>query len=330
MKVAFTLCSLNYMHQATTLGQSLLKHNPDYKFVIGLVDRIDDRVDKSKLPNFEIIEVHEVVPKEMLDSMVSRYNIIELNTSVKPFYFEYLFRKLSPEFIIYFDPDIAIYQPLRQIEHSFVERYNLIVTPHANSPRENKELSDLAFIQVGIFNFGFVAMKNCESCHSLVSWWERRLFESGYIATHLGLFVDQLWMNLSVCYSDNALILKDEGYNMAPWNLHERVLSTINDIFYVNDKTLLTFFHFSGITDANNFLKSHEPSITFDDRPDLKELFYRYNLTLNQNHKHYYKTVPCFYKQKKGIKHFFVKILNKVIYRLIKTERILLIKNQHN
>ena len=41
MKIAFTICSLNYFAQALSLGESLSKTNPHYKYVIGLVDRPD-------------------------------------------------------------------------------------------------------------------------------------------------------------------------------------------------------------------------------------------------------------------------------------------------
>ena len=45
MITVFTVCSANYLAQAKTLGQSLHQHNPDYHFVIGLVDRISPELD---------------------------------------------------------------------------------------------------------------------------------------------------------------------------------------------------------------------------------------------------------------------------------------------
>ena len=41
MKIAFTICSLNYFSQALSLGESLKKTNPQYEFIIGLVDKLD-------------------------------------------------------------------------------------------------------------------------------------------------------------------------------------------------------------------------------------------------------------------------------------------------
>ena len=40
----FTLCAANYLAHAKTLGESLAQHNPDYHFVIGLVDRLPPHI----------------------------------------------------------------------------------------------------------------------------------------------------------------------------------------------------------------------------------------------------------------------------------------------
>jgi hypothetical protein len=55
-KFAFTICSINYLAQAKVLADSLKKTNPDYEFVIGLCDKIDDSgVDTSKLEGFNLL-----------------------------------------------------------------------------------------------------------------------------------------------------------------------------------------------------------------------------------------------------------------------------------
>lgn len=317
MKTAFTLCSLNYMHQAITLGKSLLKNNPDYKFVIGLVDIIQNKIDSNLIASFDVIEVEKVVPASMLKDMTKRYNIIELNTAVKPFYFEYLFNHYNAEYVTYFDPDIMIFGSFSTIEKIFDEGSNLIVTPHSISPKEHGAMTDIAFITVGIFNFGFVSMRNTETCINLVKWWQRRLFENCYLNPAAGLFVDQLWMNLAVCYAEKAFILRDLGHNMAPWNLHERMLSKKDGIEYVNEETPLTFFHFSHITEKNNFLK-HEPTLTFDQRPDLIDIFKLYNKQIDSNGKEIFKTIPCEYtKGKISVRIYLKKIVMSLAFKLL-------------
>jgi len=123
----FTLCSTNYLAHAKTLGDSLERHNPDYQFVIGLVDRVSQGVQ----PSFW--EPHELIPVENLgidgfEEMVARYDVVELNTAVKPFYIEYLYRRdPSVDAVIYLDPDILIYASLAPIVETLCA-HSIVVT----------------------------------------------------------------------------------------------------------------------------------------------------------------------------------------------------------
>ncbi len=52
-KIALTICSINYLAQAKSLGDSLLKHNPEYTYLIGLVDRLDvSEIPSDRLPSY--------------------------------------------------------------------------------------------------------------------------------------------------------------------------------------------------------------------------------------------------------------------------------------
>ena len=115
-KIVITICSINYLAQAKTLGDSLMKHNPDYTFLIGLVDRMDaSQVDKNLLPPYTLIELH-TIGVEDLDEMCTRYDITELNTAVKPYFLDYVYQNYpAAQFVHYFDPDIIIYQPLSEV-----------------------------------------------------------------------------------------------------------------------------------------------------------------------------------------------------------------------
>ncbi|HEX4374282.1 MAG TPA: hypothetical protein VHZ50_13355, partial [Puia sp.] len=85
---SFTICSNNYLAQATVLGNSVKLHNPSYQFTIFLVDEKNEKIDYEKIGH-EIIPVHLIEPD--LDKLVLKYDIIELNTCIKPRIFEYLF-----------------------------------------------------------------------------------------------------------------------------------------------------------------------------------------------------------------------------------------------
>jgi len=59
-RIAFTLCSNNYLAQAKTLGNSLLKNNPDYLFFIGLVDKFNPEIDYTIFKPYQVIEIESI------------------------------------------------------------------------------------------------------------------------------------------------------------------------------------------------------------------------------------------------------------------------------
>ncbi len=130
MITVLTLCSANYLAHAKTLGDSLAEHNPDYHFVIGLVDRLPKEIAQDYLSPHELIPVEDL-KIEAFDEMAQKYNIVELNTAVKPFYMERLYRR-NPKVdaVIYLDPDIVIYSSLEPLVTK-LRSNNIIVTPHS-------------------------------------------------------------------------------------------------------------------------------------------------------------------------------------------------------
>ena len=59
MKIAFTLCSINYLAQAKTLGDSLLTHNPEYTFIVGLVDKLIPDARLQSFP-YQLVQVSDM------------------------------------------------------------------------------------------------------------------------------------------------------------------------------------------------------------------------------------------------------------------------------
>ncbi len=301
-KIAFTICSINYLAQAKTLGDSLLKHNPDYKFLIGLVDKLAaSEVDNSKLPNYEMVEIADL-QIEGFDDMFDRYNITELNTAAKPFFIQYIYDK-NPlaQSVSYFDPDIEVFQSLTDLDVS-LEKYSLVLTPHTLSPYPdglNPKERDL--LNTGVFNLGFIGTSRCEETRQFLKWWQEKLKFECYIDLPNGMFVDQLWVNFAPIYWKNVLIFRHLGYNMAYWNLHERKLAYSENNYIVENIPPqgvrgLVFFHYSGYSPNKPYeISKYQNRFTFESRADVKRLFVDYATTLNKNGYQYFQQFPCAY-----------------------------------
>jgi hypothetical protein len=284
--LVFTICSANYLAQAISLGFSLQSTNPDVQFRIYLVDRLQGRE-----------EVREKVPVTDFKGMVLRYNVVELNTSVKPYIFDHIL-KSEPGIkkVVYLDPDIMVFQPLTHLFET-LDNYNIVITPHILTPSDNNHnvASEHHFLSTGIFNLGFIAMKRSAETLHFLNWWKEKLLYQGYNLLNYHLFYDQKWINFAPVFFDGVFIEKNKGYNMAPWNLHERSLSKVNETYIVNESESLIFFHFSSYKTTNPNQISLHTKYTFDLRPDLKEVIHFYHTQLLNNGESYFNKLAYFF-----------------------------------
>lgn len=294
MKLAFTLCSINYLAQAKTLFESLKKADPSWHFIAGVVDKNVNNVDLSFL-GCDILEVEKLNIDGFTD-MVKSYTIVELITAVKPYYFTWLFQNY-PEVdkIIYFDPDIMIFSTLDSLDKKLDES-DIILTPHFTTPIRDKFLpTEIHVFNTGVYNLGFLAVKRSENTFNMLKWWEEKLRKDCIIDLTRGYFVDQLWMSLVPAYFDKVLIDKYPGYNMAHWNLHERTLEKVGGTYLVN-KEPLVFFHFSHYSPARpEEIAAYHTRFDFSTRPDLVEIFDLYRNGLLSAKYFELKKVQCYY-----------------------------------
>jgi hypothetical protein len=303
LKLAITICSNNYLAYAKTLGDSLLAKNPDYKFVVGLVDQKIPDVDYNSFHRLEIVEIGNIGIRDF-ETVWKKYNIVELNTAVKPSLVKYLFEKHSDaDYLLYFDPDIFIYDSLKSIEDRFLES-DILLTPHIISPISldapgiRLVPTESTFLNHGLYNLGFIGVKkNGARTREFLDWWEERTLNQGFIDISNGIFVDQLWINLVPIYFEKVKILREMGYNAAPWNLHERGHIQIEkDHIIMPDISRLVFFHFSSYkyTQPDKIGRQYN-RFEFSDFPEIEMLYGPYHDLLIKNGIERLSTLPCYY-----------------------------------
>lgn len=305
MKITvFTICSANYLAQAKILGDSLLKYNPNYHFVIGLVDRIEDKVDKSYWQPYELIEVEDINIKDF-DKLCQKYNLVELNTAVKPFYIEYLYQqKPDLDSVIYIDPDIFICNQFQELQEKLTI-YNIILTPHSCTIDDSKlnQTYEIAMLRTGLYNLGFIATSRSDETFRFLKWWQSRLKEYCFYRPGSGFFVDQIWCNFLPFYFDKVHIETSLGYNVCYWNLFERKINYVNNKYLVNNKYDLIFYHFSSYNPFKPDLISnrgvHHP---LSERPDIESIFEYYRQQLLTNDYENLIKLECEFFKSKGIK----------------------------
>ena len=315
-KIAFTICSANYLAQALALGDSLLAHNPTYHFIIGLVDEIDEVHPIVKSVHYTLIPIKEIgIPD--FDTFCAQYNITELNTAVKPFYFSYLFEKNEDvKSIVYLDPDIFVYHPFELLENHLTSN-QIVLTPHITKPiNDDKYPTETDFLNAGIYNLGFIALRRGNESLALITWWKERLAHLCKINFENGLFVDQLWLNFATLFYKEVIVLDNPGYNMAYWNLQERSLSKNEaGAYIVNGEHPLVFYHFSGYDLRKQYaISKYQNRFSFPDRKDIMPIFDKYHQDVMARGFDTFAAIPCKYITYSTIKK--TSLIKLLVYQL--------------
>lgn len=288
MQAACTIVSPNYLRFARTLAASWVAQHPQQRFYVLIVADLQDpepfRVDPAftpvMLPSIDVPHLRAVAMK---------YDILELNTNVKPTFLRYLLDTEGLDAVIYLDPDIFVYSPLTPVFTALAAGATAVLTPHMTSPVfDGKSPSEQDLLYNGTYNLGFVAVANTPEGRRLLDWWEQRCLEAGFSEGRTGLFVDQKWMNLAPGLFERVVVSRDPGLNMAYWNLHDRTLAPTAEGYVVEGPVSapvpLRFFHFSGVSpDEPEVLSRNTDRYTLDSRPDLRDLFHHYKATVLAN-----------------------------------------------
>ncbi len=318
MKLIYTVCTANYLYQALTMGESLKKTNPAYELIIGLVDELP--VTDFEIP-YQIIRISDIQPVN-LAGFKGEYTVMEVATACKPVFGLYLFEKYSDlEKLIYFDTDLWITDSVESIEKN-LDFYDIIITPHITQPIDlQEEWNEKQFLNAGLYNTGFVGLKRSENTFKFLNWWKNHLKDYGYYDFCKGMGIDQLCVNFVPIFYDKVLVEYSPAYNLAYWNIHERMVSLMNGKYVINGKENLLFFHFSGYTpDTPELLSKHIKSSKIFNYPALRPLFKEYNEALVRNHFQFFKQIiPAYGKftPPKKEKNFIMNLIEKSAWKAI-------------
>lgn len=300
--IIFTTCTASYLAPAKSLGDSILKNNPGYKFVIGLVDKIDGRFLPSAFLPHEIVEV-ETIGIPAFNEMQNRYSLLELSCAVKPWFALYFFKKFSAQQIIYLDTDILVTSSLQFIEEQ-LEQDSILLTPHILSPLpdDGKRPHETAILKTGIYNAGFFAARNDENGIAFLQWWRNILVDYCYEDSKRGLASDQSWLNFVPLFFKKVGIIRHPGCNVAYWNLHETLIEKSKNNYIVNKEFPLLFFHFSGYSvHYPELLSKHQTRFAINENAAVEELFRQYHSNLISNNHLELQKIDCVYARFKTI-----------------------------
>ncbi len=242
----FTSCAANYIPKARVLASTVKNFHSNIDIFLLIVDDIPTQFNVEE-EDFDFVVTAEDLAIDNFNSWIFKHNIVEACTAVKPFMLRYLLAK-GYEQICYFDPDIAIFSPLDDLLAEFSDN-SILLTPHICEPETSEEAvadNEICALAHGVFNFGYVGVKNDEIGNNYAQWWQKRCYQACFDDIANGIFTDQKWNDLTPIFFDKVKILKNPEYNVATWNYAQRKISgSVDEGFTVNGKNLV-FHHFTG------------------------------------------------------------------------------------
>ena len=291
-RAACTIVSPNYFHFARTVAASYRAQHPDHQFFVLIVADLHDAAPFRTDPGLTPVMLGEIALAS-LRAEAMKYDILELNTNVKPTLMRHLLNLYNLDALVYLDPDIFVYAPLDPVFDSLAEG-TAVLTPHMTAPVfDGCSPSEQDLLYNGTYNLGFIAVSRSAEAGRLLQWWEQRCLALGFSEGRTGLFVDQKWANLMPGLFAGVTVSRDAGLNMAYWNLHERRLGSQSGkagdgawqvLSSTTEAVPLRFFHFSGVELADDGeLSRHTDRFTLKSRPDLQPLFRAYREAVQAN-----------------------------------------------
>ncbi|MBX9951626.1 MAG: glycosyltransferase [Candidatus Obscuribacterales bacterium] len=243
----FTSAAINYLPKVRVLARTAKALNPEIVFSVILAEPLPPELEHIRGEFDDLVTIDELGIAD-LESWIFKHSLVECCTAIKPIYLCRLLEKVDCSCVIYLDPDIAILSSMKTLIGE-VEQSTVALTPHILQPEKSGQAitsNELTALKYGTYNLGFVGVKNCRQGREFAQWWKERLLEYCYEDFASGLFTDQRWIDLAPAFFDGLRILRNPGYNVATWNLTQRVVrGNFTHGFTANEEPLV-FYHFSG------------------------------------------------------------------------------------
>lgn len=249
-RVVCTIVTKSHLAYARTLAASLSEHHPESTLYVLLADQVDGYFDPALEP-FKLIQLEDLPEQETIEKMCFYYTPFELCCALRGFLHEYILHNTDAESWIFLDSDILVCHSLEKIFYH-LSSVSILLTPHGRIPVSAQAANphETNFLRSGISNAGFLGLRRTKETHKFITWFKERLiyycFNDPVVGDPRGLFVDQLWLNLTFSYFRGVDFLAEPGANLGHWNLWEKKLGTAYDGKITVNQVPLLFVHFSG------------------------------------------------------------------------------------
>jgi glycosyltransferase involved in cell wall biosynthesis len=239
---ACTIASRNDLSQARACCRSFLAHHPGARAFVLLADTPEGTDPRAGEPLHLLTATAVGLPH--VEDVAFGYGALGLRMALKPYLLQELLDR-GVKTVVYLDPDGLVYGAFVEVDEALRDR-SAVFTPHSLTPvtDDGRRWSDRDLLLSGAYNLGFLALRSGPAASALLTWWQEKQRQGALSDPSL---TDQRWMDLAPSFFEGTGVLRHPGYNVAHWNLHERLdLAPAPGGGYLVSGWPLRFFHFSG------------------------------------------------------------------------------------
>lgn len=237
-----TIVSSAYLFKAIVMHNSLEKTCRDFHHFILCID--DDVYKILSYLNWEyttLIHLNEI-EDDTLKRIKAQRMESEYCWTLKPFFTLYIMDNFpETEYYIYVDSDLLFYSNIDEI--LLESSYAPIFLCHHNHSRRF-----ISCYNCGIYNAGFIILKNIQETYHLATWWKDKCIEwcNIWVDESNKRFADQRYLEQWDKFVD-IHVIDNLGVNTSVWNIDNYKVYQIDNVKYINDNKLI-FYHYSSFS----------------------------------------------------------------------------------
>jgi hypothetical protein len=253
--VICTLFDHRYLPRGLCMIRSARRHGFMQDIhVLCLSDECGQAMAALALPGVKLITLG------MLEDQIPRLITARANRSIVEYYFTcmaalhtYLFEKLPAiDGTMYVDADIQFFES-PELVFDAIGDAPAAVTPHNFVP-QMRHLE-----QFGKFNGGWSAFRRTPEGLACLNWWLERSLEWCYDRLEGERYANQKYMDRFAEIAPDTRVLRQKGFNCAPWNIGNYRLTEQDGRVWIDDEPLV-FFHFHGLKHRKGYFEfQHRP-----------------------------------------------------------------------
>jgi hypothetical protein len=238
-----TIVAKKYLSFARALAESCAAAHPRLRVVVLLADEIDGYFDPSG-EAFELVGLDELaIPR--LERFRFHYPQQPLSYASTPFLLSHLLRGGCSR-VIFVKQESLILGDLTPV-FDLLRTASIVLTPHLTAPLagEDRAGRELNILLSGTYNVGLLGVASTPEADNFLTWWQDRVYADALYAPASGLHYEQRWLDLVPGMFGGVHVLRDPAYNVAHWNLPDRVVTLAGTRVLVNGEPC-RLFRFSG------------------------------------------------------------------------------------